>query len=204
MRTSRDSAQRRLPAKESIRAVAAELFAHKGYAATSTREICERAGITKPVLYYHFGNKAQLYEDLVFDAFNEMQKGLRRALHPDHTTHERLTEVLNAILAFARRNHNEYRLAVRMVVAPEKESPTIDFVAMSRADERALTDVLREGVRRGEVRGRPQQIAGAICGIAFSYIMGYLLTGKPSLGRKLARDTINLVTKGCWKQYTDR
>ncbi len=198
------NAQRNIPAKEAIRSAAAELFAHKGYAATSTREICERAGITKPVLYYHFGNKAQLYEELVLDAFNENQKELRRAFHRGRTTREKLVEVLNGILAFARRNHNEYRLAVRMVVAPEEESPTIDFVAMSREDERLLTAVLREGVRRGEVRGKPQQIAGAICGIAFSCVMGYLLTGKPSLNRKLARDTINLVMNGCLTKYTDR
>jgi TetR/AcrR family transcriptional regulator len=188
--------QGNLPAKESLRRAAAELFARKGYAASSTREICQRAGVTKPVLYYHFGNKAQLCEELLMDAANEYHRGLCHASHRGHSAREKLIGVLNAIFAFARRKHNEYRLAVRMVVAPEEESPTIDFVAISRADERLLTEVLREGVRKGEVKGRPRQIASALYRIAFSCVLGHVLTGTPSLDRKLARDTVNLVLEG--------
>jgi hypothetical protein len=34
--------------------------------------------------------------------------------------------------------------------------------------------------------------------------MGYLLTGKPTLDRKLARDTIHLLMDGCGNESTDR
>jgi len=191
-------------AKEAVRAAAAELFAERGFAATSTREICQRAGITKPVLYYHFGSKEELYEALVRDAFNEYSRELRRASRRGRTTREKLIETLHRMLAFARRKHNEYRLAVRMVVAPEKESPAIDFIEMSRADERLLAEILRQGVRRGEVKGKPEQIAGAICGIAFACIMGFLLVGQPVLDRALARETINLLMDGCGSKSTVR
>jgi len=204
MKKAVTSSRHGVSAKEAIRAVAAELFADRGYTATSTREICQRAGITKPVLYYHFGNKAQLYKELVLDAYREYQRDLRRASQRGRSTREKLIETLYGILAFARRKHNEYRLAVRMAVAPEEETPAIDFVEMGRADERLLTAILREGVRKGEVKGRPQQIAGAVCGIAFACVMEYLLTGKPSLDRKLARDTIHLLMDGCGKESTDR
>jgi len=184
-------------AKRAIRDAAAALFAEKGFTATSTREICEGAGVTKPVLYYHFGSKEELYETLVQEAFNEYQREVRRASRRGRTTREKLIETLRGMLAFARRHRNEYRLAVRMVVAPERESPAIDFIEMSRADERLLTEILREGVRKGEVKGKPQQIASAIAGVAFSCVMGFLLTGRPALNRKLARDTINLLMGGC-------
>ena len=39
---------------------AVRLFATKGYPATSTREIVEAAGVTKPMLYYYFQNKEGL------------------------------------------------------------------------------------------------------------------------------------------------
>jgi AcrR family transcriptional regulator len=191
-------------AKEAVRDAAAALFAEKGYAATSTREICERAGITKPVLYYYFGSKAELYEALVQDAFNEYQREVRRAMHRGRTTRDKLIETLHGMLSFARRNRNEYRLAVRMVVAPEKESPAVDFVEMSRAVERLLTEILREGLRKGDVKGKPPQIAAAIAGIDFACVMGFLLTGQPSLNRKLARDTIGLLWNGCRGRYTAR
>ncbi len=191
-------------AKESIRKAAAELFAEKGFAATSTREICARAGITKPVLYYHFGSKEELYQSLVHDCFNEYQRELRRASHRGRTTRERLLEVLLAMFSFSRRNHNEYRMAVRMLTAPEKESPAIDFIEMSRADERLLAEVLRDGVQNREIRGDPKQIAEAICGIAFAMTMGHFLRGDPPLNRSNARDLVNLLLEGCTRRATDR
>jgi len=193
-----------ISAKESIRKAAAELFAEKGYAATSTREICERAEITKPVLYYHFGSKEELYESLVQDCYNEYQRELRRASRRGRTVREKLLEVLLAMFSFSRRNHNEYRMAVRMLMAPESESPPIDFIEMSRADERLLAEVLREGVHKREIRGNPQQIAEAICGIAFAMTMGYFLRGDPPLNRSNACYLIDLLIEGCARKATAR
>jgi len=45
--------------------VAMELISEKGYAATSTREVCERIGFTKAALYYHFKAKDDLLAALV-------------------------------------------------------------------------------------------------------------------------------------------
>jgi len=47
---------------------AADLFASKGYHHVSVREICDRAGVSKPVLYYYFKDK----EDLLYKLVNEM------------------------------------------------------------------------------------------------------------------------------------
>ncbi len=191
-------------AKEAIRDAAAALFAEKGFASTSTREICQRAGITKPVLYYHFGNKAQLYEELVLDAYNDYQKELRRAGRQPVGPRERLVEVLTAIFNFARHRHHYWRVGFRMVFAPEKESPAINYVEMSRSDEKLLTEIVREGIHRGEMRGKAQQIGGAIAGMAMSSIMGYLVAGEPSLDRPTARNIVDLLMEGCGKKPTVR
>lgn len=204
MRTRPKGTVPRNGAKEAIRKAAAALFAEKGYAAASTREICQRAGITKPVLYYHFGNKAQLYEELVLDAFSEYKKEVRRASHRGRTPRERMTEVLSAIFSYARNRQDYWRLGFRMVIAPEKESPAIDFVEMSHADEILLTEILREGVRKREFKGRPEFIAGSIVGMAISCILSNLLTHQPSLDKALARNIIDLVIEGCGRGSTAR
>ena len=138
-------------AKEGIRNAAAELFADKGFAATSTREICQRAGITKPVLYYYFGNKAQLYEELVLDSFNEYQREIQRASHRGKTPREKLIEILTAMFGFARHRPNLWRIGFRMVFAPEEETPSINYLEMSQADERLLTEIVRRGIRKKEL-----------------------------------------------------
>lgn len=48
---------------------AREVFQAKGYHAASTREIAERAGVTEPMLFRHFGSKAKLFEHAVFAPF---------------------------------------------------------------------------------------------------------------------------------------
>jgi AcrR family transcriptional regulator len=44
---------------------ALDLVAERGFAATSTREVCERLGFTKAALYYHFKSKDDLLVALV-------------------------------------------------------------------------------------------------------------------------------------------
>jgi AcrR family transcriptional regulator len=46
--------------RETIRAVALELFSAKGFEQTSLREIAERVGLTKASLYYHYSSKQEL------------------------------------------------------------------------------------------------------------------------------------------------
>ncbi|MHB8505812.1 MAG: TetR/AcrR family transcriptional regulator, partial [Acidimicrobiales bacterium] len=58
----------RLPAarrRRQLLSVALECFAAAGYHATSMDDIAERAGVTKPVLYQHFGSKSELYRELI-------------------------------------------------------------------------------------------------------------------------------------------
>jgi len=59
--------------------VALELIADRGYAATSTREIAERLGLTKAALYYHFRSKDDLLAAIVGPALAELEALVTRA-----------------------------------------------------------------------------------------------------------------------------
>lgn len=50
-------------------AAAHELFTAQGYHATTTKEICAKAGISEPSLFRHFGSKAELFEATVLEPF---------------------------------------------------------------------------------------------------------------------------------------
>jgi AcrR family transcriptional regulator len=51
--------------REQLVGVATSLFAERGYEATSIEEIADRAGVSKPVVYQHFGGKEGLYAVIV-------------------------------------------------------------------------------------------------------------------------------------------
>jgi AcrR family transcriptional regulator len=53
--------------RERLMHAALQLFAHQGYAKTSTREIAEAAGTNLAAISYYFGDKAGLYRAVFFE-----------------------------------------------------------------------------------------------------------------------------------------
>ena len=47
---------------DKILQVASKMFAEKGFANVSVRDICKETGTTAPVIYYYFGNKKGLFD----------------------------------------------------------------------------------------------------------------------------------------------
>lgn len=97
--------------------VAMELFAERGFAATSTRELSERLGFTKAALYYHFHSKDDLLLALVEPALSDLARlaehgagrtgpAVRRELLAGYldfvVTHEQMIRVLSRDPAVAR------------------------------------------------------------------------------------------------------
>jgi TetR/AcrR family transcriptional regulator len=191
------------PAREAIRRAAIRLFSQKGFAATSTREICEQAKVTKPVLYYHFGSKEQLYRELVVDAGNESRKQMLLAASRARGAREKLVEVLAADFEVTRRDPAMAQMFFRMLFAPRKETPTVDYIEIGMEWLRLIEGIASEGIRDRELKGKPREIAEALLGIHMIYTMGYLLLGEPDLDKRLAKRIVDLMLKGCG-DVTDR
>jgi len=66
----RDSTRRSPARRLTVLHAAAGAFAHTGYAATSMDEIAATAGITKLIVYRHFGSKEALYRAVLEQVFD--------------------------------------------------------------------------------------------------------------------------------------
>ena len=77
-------------ARERILETAIGMFAEKGYAGTSVREIVEQAGVSKPVLYYYFQSKEGLFLAILEMAENLQTELLARILESAGNVLERL------------------------------------------------------------------------------------------------------------------
>jgi AcrR family transcriptional regulator len=62
-----------------IHAAARELFAKKGFAATTMDDIASRAGVAKGAVYHHFGSKEEIFERVLDGVFLEVGARLRSA-----------------------------------------------------------------------------------------------------------------------------
>jgi len=57
--------------KESILKTAARLFATQGFEATTTIQLAREAGVTEPLIYYHFKGKDDLFTRIIETTFSE-------------------------------------------------------------------------------------------------------------------------------------
>ena len=74
--------QSRLPAsvrRHQLLDAALEAFASHGFHATSMNDVAEAAGVTKPVLYQHFGSKRSLYQELLDDVATTLRSRIEAA-----------------------------------------------------------------------------------------------------------------------------
>ena len=75
-RVRMSAAQRR----EQLIATARQLFAERGFDATSIEEIASRAKVSKPVVYEHFGGKEGIYAVVVDREVNSLLERITGAL----------------------------------------------------------------------------------------------------------------------------
>ncbi|MGI9092231.1 MAG: TetR family transcriptional regulator [Mycobacteriales bacterium] len=98
--------------REQLLDVGRELFAERGFEAASIEEIAARAGVSKPVVYEHFGGKEGLYA-VVVD--REMQALLNRVTESLSGAHPRamLEQAALALLAYVEEESDGFRILVR-------------------------------------------------------------------------------------------
>lgn len=65
-------------AREQLIVHATRIFATKGYAAATTREICEAAGVNIASIHYYFGDKEGLYRAALLQPIKEMTAAFGR------------------------------------------------------------------------------------------------------------------------------
>ena len=77
--------------------VARQIFFEKGYEKATTREISERAGISKATLYYHFKNKEELLFGIVNRASDELVNNMRQAIDKNLALDGELKDLIAAL-----------------------------------------------------------------------------------------------------------
>src|SRR5689334_24595590 len=70
--------------REQLLDIGRSLFAERGFEATSIEEIAARAGVSKPVVYEHFGGKEGLYAVVVDREMQRLTDRVVSALTAGH------------------------------------------------------------------------------------------------------------------------
>jgi len=84
--------------REHILASAAALFARKGVAATTVREIADEVGILSGSLYHHFESKEAIVDEIISSYLEDLRARYKRVLASDADPRTRLHDLVVASL----------------------------------------------------------------------------------------------------------
>ena len=178
---TRDKAERRAELLDA----ATEVIRLRG-ADASMNELAAAAGITKPILYSHFGDKAGLVAALADRAVIELNETLAVGLATGVTARDRMRATIGAFVDFIEREPQLYRFLVRGALGPDAGIDDLDLVA-SIANQ--ITIVLAGALRSAGGDSGPAELwAYGIVGAVFFGAEWWL--SRPVLARETLVDDL--------------
>ena len=125
--------------EEQILLVAEQVFAERGYQATTMEEVAERVGITKPLIYEYFGSKEGLLSACITRARTQLRQATEAswaAVGPDAPLAEVFRAGVRAFFDFIDEHANAFMLIQQEGAVASQASPLIESI---RAQQSAAT-----------------------------------------------------------------
>jgi AcrR family transcriptional regulator len=131
------------------------VLARKGYAETSVRDIASAANTLTAALYYHFSRKDGLIVGVVDHCVGVIQEHLRRRSHAELLPEDRVSEIVQALLALSK----ECRAELRVLTDLASRAPEDEVVRAAVAQGfQALASEFAILLSGGESRGRTTEV----------------------------------------------
>ena len=138
--------------RDQILAIAAELFAERGFAATTVREIADSAGILSGSLYHHFDSKESMVEELLRTFLDDITHAYRVVA----ASGDDPVQVLRTLVRLAFESIGARRATVSVMVNEYNlliSYPRFAFVQQfSEETEHLWIGVIERGVQSGAFR----------------------------------------------------
>lgn len=143
--------------KEQIIQIALSMFAQKGYGEIGVQDICDAAKITKPTLYYYFGSKEGLFQEIVVVKGNELVVELLKATEYIHDFTLSLTKIFKCVLDFAEKNKDFFEFHYVLTNAPQDSSAYVMYKQVPGAISVLFDDFIQNSCNEiGNMRGKEQ------------------------------------------------
>lgn len=135
---------------------AVDLFACKGYAATSVREIVQEARVTNPMLYYYFDSKEGLFVALTERIGWAYRRDIRAAMSTPGPLEAVLTRVVDSLLRWVREKPTVLRFVYSLLFGAQGSCPPHRLNEVHEEIVDSLVELLAERTAQGEFRPTPE------------------------------------------------
>lgn len=180
--------------REQLLNISREVFAERGFEGASVEEIAARAGVSKPVVYEHFGGKDGAYQAVAERETRELHSDIRSALTaPGSGARETLERGTLALLDYIDRCPDGFRILSR---DSSLGQPTGSFASILSDIAIQVEDILgAEFSRLGQDPQYARLYAQALVGLVTMTGQQWLYNREPEK-LVVARHLINLAWNG--------
>lgn len=183
--------------KKRLLHAAISLFTSKGYASTSVREIVEAAGVTKPVLYYYFKNKEDLYLEILQKSMTEIGKLMlySESLQGDYSS--RIKELANHTFSLFLEHLDVIRMIHSIFYGPPQGAPYVDLSEFPRKFPQIINNLVKDGVACSEFKAvNPMDVSLLIFAVITLTTDAELSCEELRIGRDHMNRLIDLIING--------
>jgi len=131
---------------------AAEVFARRGFAATSLDEIAEEAGFSKGAVYSNFAGKEDLFLSVLDEHITRQMLDIRGDIDVTRTPGEQVMEAGQRFMDLFQRERAWYLLSYEFLVyAARNPEFQVEFAARQRVQREAVVALLEENAAAMEI-----------------------------------------------------
>ncbi|RYY46560.1 MAG: TetR/AcrR family transcriptional regulator [Chitinophagaceae bacterium] len=157
--------------KDAIIQSAAALFRHKGYKASSMRELAEAIGVEAPSLYNHIGSKGELLEAICFKVAGDFTDNLQSIESSPESSVKKIEQLIRFHIHIMLQEYDEVYVA-NYEWKHLAEPFLADFLTQRKLYEKRMMQLIKEGIERKELKDLHPQVAvltilSAVRGIEF-------------------------------------
>lgn len=193
-RKAPDSVARHDDRRDEILRTAAQLFATRGYEATSLDHIAEQLGMHKATLYHYIRSKHEVLYECLVKSFSDLDQVITQMHDHQVPVVQRLRRFA---LALARAQNNDFgRCQVLVGTRPLQGPSGLDIRAFQRRLDQTVRTLVEEGIQSGELRPHaPGMVSAMLFGTLNWVPQWYRPEGRLTL-EQIVDEFLDMLTRG--------
>lgn len=185
--------------RQNIINIALNLFALKGYESVGVQKIVDHAKVTKPTLYYYFGNKKGLLDAILDENFTVLIKDLKGKIDLDKSLEFNLAIIAHSFFEFGKSHSLFYRFQLNLFFSPPENETHKTVLHFNSIIFGIVESVFHKEFGLTSTRRVSAKYAFTFIGIINNYISLYL-SGLLALDEQAEKDAVNQFLFGIIKK----
>lgn len=182
--------------KQKILKIALDLFSEKGFDSVGVQLLADMSGITKPTLYYYFGNKDGVFKELLKSDYDKLNSLLMQIKYVPKVqsyfedVYPVLVKVVRTYFDFAQKNEKFYRMAMLAMFSPPTSKTNEIAKILNNSQYNIITKLFLDiSKAHPNMKGKEKRLCWTFIGMINTYI-GLWYNNEEKLTQKTVEDAV--------------